>query len=359
MGNEAIPTPPSTAAVKGESDFWISVVIPLRDSRKSIGKALDGLHHQKLAGRCELILVCDLIHDDTLELIHNHPLAKDWSVVEITKPGRGLAEGYNLGWKAARAPQVLFMHSDCYPIADDAMLQMCETLRRESAVAVKPLVATPDGDWETMSFWDRVTSARFYPARPEHNLLGKFDLFDRAALEKIDGFDQQRFLSSTEDADITVRLLAIGKIVAADVVVIHAHLHPPEAKFKAVLRKQGQTGEGFGALVRKHGLVFAFTGGMLPVTAINLLKLVLPIAVFIPPVSLYAAILLALLSLYYVRWAVFTADWRVVVLPVAIPLIFLAYGVATIRGYCRGRQAFDYVNYTAKSEPGPRPAQKT
>ncbi|MDR3458567.1 MAG: glycosyltransferase family A protein [Verrucomicrobiae bacterium] len=322
---------------------WASVVMPVRKCRESVGRSLDALLRQKIPARCEIIFVCDQRDDDSLEIIRRHPLRETWGFVEIFHPGRGLAQAYNLGWQAARAPYIFNMHSDCYPADDDAMLRSVNWLEREGALAVQPLNDIPQGDWEVMGFWDRVTSAQFRHAKPAHALMGKFDLIRRAALEKIGGFDEVRFYSAAEDADIVERLCAIGTLASSDVLVIHAHKHPPEAKFKSVLRKHIQLGEGSGALFRKYWHSAGFIRRAWPIIGVNGLKLVLLVGLFLPPVTLYAAGLMLLLSVYYARWAMLSRDWRVVLIPFAVSVMFAFFAVAMVRAFIRGRQSFDYI----------------
>jgi GT2 family glycosyltransferase len=306
-------------------------------------QALDALARQKTSGACELILVCDTITDGTLELVHSHPLAVKWTVVEIHHPGRGLAQAYNIGWKAARSEYVFFMHSDCYPVSDDAMLRHVACLDCEKALAVQPLVDIPQEDWDTMSFWDRVTSSQFRNSKPRPQFGGKFDLVPRDTFDKVGPFDEQRFFSAVEDSDMVERLLSAGRLATSDVVVIHAHVHPPDAKFRYILRKQAQLAEGTGALFRKYWFSFALTRRWIPITALNATKLFLPMGLLIPPISPYCAVLLVLVALYYARWAMLTRDWRVAIIPLAVPLMFAVFGVGLIRGFIAGRQTFDYI----------------
>jgi GT2 family glycosyltransferase len=306
------------------------------------------LYRQKLPWWSEVIFVCDTIKDDTLELIHNHPLAKKWEVLEIKKPGRGLAEGYNLGWRAARSNFVFFMHSDCYPADDDAMIRQVQWLEKDDSLAVQPLVDIPQGDWDAMSFWDRVTSSQFRHAKPNNALMGKFDLIRRDALEKIGGFDEKCFFSAAEDADIMEMLLSMGRVASADVMVIHAHKHPPASKFVSVLRKHAQYGEGTGAMLRKHGLAWALARRAFPVTAVNALKLILLIGIFVPywPVSVGSIVLMLSLAIYYGRWAMLSRDWRVVLIPFAVSLMFSVYALSMVKGFILGRQTFGYHKRT-------------
>jgi glycosyltransferase involved in cell wall biosynthesis len=321
---------------------WASVVVPIHSCRNTIGTSLDGLCRQKVPWWCEVIFICDTIKDDTLELIHKHPLANKWEIMEINKPGRGLAEGYNLGWRAARSNYVFIMHSDCYPVDDDAMLRQVQWLEKENALAVMPLIDIPQNDWFKMNFWDRVTSSQFRHAKPAHGLAGKFDLMRRDALKKIGGFDEKRFFSAAEDADMVEQVNKIGKLAASDVVVIHAHLHPPASRFISVLRKQAQYGEGAGALLRKNISSFDFIRRAFFILAVNGLKLVLFIGLFIPMASLYSLVLLLLLATYYGRWALLTKDWRAPLIPFAVSLMFSINAMSMVRGFIQGRQSFHY-----------------
>ena len=163
------------------------------------------------------------------------------------------------------------------------------------------------------------------------------------ALEKINGFDEVRFFSSAEDADIVERICAIGKLVSSDVLAIHAHKHPPDAKFKGVLRKHVQQGEGSGALFRKYWYSANFIRRAWPIIGVNGLKLVLLIGLFIPPITLYAAAGMLGLSILYARHAMLTRDWRVVLIPFAVSLMFACFAVAMVWAFIRGRQSFDYI----------------
>ncbi len=269
--------------------------------------------------------------------------SKQWQATEIFRPGRGLAEAYNLGWRAARANYVFNMHSDCYPVDDNAMVRMVDWLEREGSLAVEPLNDIPQGDWDAMSFWDRVTSAQFRNAKPAHALMGKFDLFRRDALEKLGGFDEKRFWSAAEDADMVERLWEVGKISFADVVVIHAHQHPPDAAFVSALRKHTQAGEGAGALFRKYWRSYSFLRRAWLIVGLHMLKLVLLVGIFIPPISLYALALMLLLSIYYARSTLFMKDWRVVLIPFAVALMFSFFAIGMLRAFIRGRQAFEAI----------------
>jgi len=263
-----------------------------------------------------------------------------------------MAQALNLGWRAARSQYILNTHSDCYVADENSLVRMVEWLERNNAQGVEPMIDIPQGDWEVMSFWDRVTSAQFRNAKPAHGLAGKFDLLRRDALEKVGGYDEEHFFSAGEDADMVEKLWSIGTIAFSDVVVVHAHLHPPNARFKSALRKHTQLGEGTGALLRKRWHSLEFMRRAWLIVGLNGLKLLLVagvvVGIFFPPVWLYALVLLLLLSIYYASWSLLSRDWRVVLIPFAVSVMFAFFAVAMVRAFIRGRQSFDYIKAKAK-----------
>ncbi len=139
----------------------------------------------------------------------------------------------------------------------------------------------------------------------------------------------------------------LGKIAFSDVVVIHAHQHPPDAAFISTLRKHAQGGEGAGALFRKYWCSVPFLRRAWLIVGLNALKLMLLAGIFIglffPLIGLGSLALMLLLSSYYARWAMLMKDWRVVLVPFAVALMFSFSAVAMTRAFIRGRQSFDYI----------------
>ena len=339
-----MPTTEMPSTRSGDPIPWVSVVMPIRKCRETVARSLDSLLRLKTSGPCEMIFVCDMPDDDSLEVIRNHPLVKQWHCTEIFHPGRGMAQALNLGWKAARAIYILNTHSDCYVTDENSLLRMVDWLERENAVAVEPRIDIPQNDWELMSFWDRVTSAQFRNIKqPPHGLAGKFDLLRRDALEKVGGYDEEHFFSAGEDADMVEKLWSVGKIAFSDVVVVHAHLHPPNARFKSALRKHTQLGQGTGALLRKHWCSIDFMRRAWLIVGLNGLKLVLLIGIFTPYVWPYALTLMLLLAIYYASWSLLSRDWRVVLIPFAVSIMFSVFAISMVAAFIRGRQSFDYI----------------
>lgn len=319
----------------------ISLVIPYRDNRATIGRTLDSLQAQVLGGRrLEVIVVEDHSTDFVESEITGHPLAKIWPVRVIANDRGGLAHGYNLGWRAAQYDFVVFMHADCYLPDRGALLRLVESFVNERVVAVQSINALPVSDWRGMSFWDQVATAR-YVGRVSHDFCGKFDAVRRSALEALGGFDEEHFFSAGEDLDFTIRLRKIGELVSSGVWVIHAHRYPQKAPVLGIFRKQAQLGQGFGALVRKHWR-YVFDRELLEHVLTHLVKAGLVFGLLVPVLSPWCFGLLFLMACMY-SWRAFgLRDWRVVLIPfVNIGQFVVFIGYALI-GLGSGKQTFRY-----------------
>jgi hypothetical protein len=89
-------------------------------------------------------------------------------------------------------------------------------------------------------------------------------------------------------------------------------------------------------LLRKYMLLPEYIRRAYVIVGLNALKLVLFAGVFIPPVSLYSLVLLLVLAIYNTHWAMFSREWRVVLVPFAVSLMFGFFAVAMARAFVRG-----------------------
>lgn len=318
----------------------ISIIIPFRNSETTLKRTLDSLSEQTVDRPVELLLVDDHSTDSSIMLARAHPISQRWSVRVVPNDLGGLANAYNLGWRAARYEIVVVMHSDCFVTSPLALRLLTEPLEQNGVVASQPSHALPGADWDKMSFWDRVANAR-YVGKEGHNLCGKFDAFRRAALEKIDGFDARRFFSAGEDNDISIRLRQVGVIVNSQASVIHAHDYPKTARLMSLFTKQAQLGQGMGALIRKHWN-HLLAPELRFYVAIHSIKALLLAGLFVAPVRWWCLVLLLALGAYYSWRAMCTADIRVIAVPFVNIVLFAVFVEFTVIGMCLGRQTFYY-----------------
>ena len=105
-------TPDAGRTPRGDASPRVSVVIPSRGRSLRLRWLLNALEEQTLPPEDFEVIVA---HDDDYgDVLASHPLG----VRELVAPPSGPAAKRNLGWRAARAPLVLFTDNDTRPPRD-------------------------------------------------------------------------------------------------------------------------------------------------------------------------------------------------------------------------------------------------
>jgi glycosyltransferase involved in cell wall biosynthesis len=186
----------------------LSVVLSTLGNYPVLRRVLDGYDRQDVpAGTFEVIVVSDRAEPD--------PDAVDAAIGERSYPVRrltgrvaGLSGNRNTGWQAAEAPIVLFTDNDTIPIRR-LVREHLETHRRfpgdEVAVAghvrwAKGLKVTPFMKW-----LDDGVQFNFVALKGDQgswaNLYGANSSIKRSFLERVGGYDEERFPYLYEDID--------------------------------------------------------------------------------------------------------------------------------------------------------------
>jgi glycosyltransferase involved in cell wall biosynthesis len=88
-----------------------TVIVPARDSERTLARTLSGLEAQQLEGGFEVFVVDDGSRDATPALARRSPVVTG----VLTGSGQGPAAARNLGAGRARSPLLAFLDSDCEP----------------------------------------------------------------------------------------------------------------------------------------------------------------------------------------------------------------------------------------------------
>ncbi len=207
----------------------LAVVIVSFEAREALLAALGSLRAHASAP-VETVVVDNASTDGSVEAVRrNHPAA----LVIANLENVGFARACNQGWRASKAPHVLFLNPDAEvgPGALEALVRVLD--ERPDVGAVGPRTRSPDGtiqvstgpDLTLASEWAQrrlvrgvarrdpraVAEAEARHAR-EHEpdwVSGACLLARRAALEAVGGFDERFFLYE-EDADLCRRLRLAG-----------------------------------------------------------------------------------------------------------------------------------------------------
>lgn len=203
----------------------ISVVVPCRNERWSLGNCLDAIDAQDYPPRrFEVIVVDGRSTDGCREFVQARGLRV------LDDPGRGPAAARNLGIRAASGEIVAFTDADCVP-RFDWLSHFADAFRRDPTLAgvAGPLRlprATLLGRIEDND------ARRFYRGYITSNVA-----YRRSVLLEVGGFDEM--LCCAEDYDLAWRVLDRGHRIAHDErpVVLH---DPPELQgsLPRYLRKQ-------------------------------------------------------------------------------------------------------------------------
>jgi hypothetical protein len=224
---------PQAAEAAGRDPALVSVVVPTRNSGRTIATCLESVRAQSWPA-VELIVVDNASSDGTREVAER--LA---DVVVEAGPERSAQR--NAGIARASGAWVLWVDADM-ELAPDTVERSLEAARRDDATAVfVPEVSAGPGYWTRC----RALERRCYVGEP---LIEAPRLVRISYLRQVGGFDQR--LTGPEDAALRNRMLADGVGLAwADTRIVH---HEGRIGLAGVMRKRFYYGRTVPAYRRAH-----------------------------------------------------------------------------------------------------------
>jgi GT2 family glycosyltransferase len=212
----------------------LSVVIPTYRRRDALPRTLAALERQTVApDRFEVIVVDDPDEDDpaaVTEIVNAD--ARPFAARQLHRARPGVSAARNAGWRAADSPLVAFIGDDIM-LAPEALAEHLACHAREPdervgmlgpVVWARELKVTPFMRWleEGIQFdyrslpGEEASWAHFYTS----NVSVK-----RSMLERVRGFDEERFPFLYEDLDVGYRMAAHGFRMVFNRRAIGEHLH--------------------------------------------------------------------------------------------------------------------------------------
>ncbi len=211
----------------------LSIVISTLGNYAVLARVLDGLSHQSVApGTFEVLVVADRADPEPGEVersIGDRP----YEVRQLTGTVPGLSSNRNVGWRAARAPIVLFTDNDTIP---------------DKHLVREHLASHDDGPAENIAVVGHVRWARElrvtpfmrwleegiqfdYPSIPGTDatwahLYGANSSIKRSFIERIGGYDEERLPYLYDDLDFAYRAHKLGLRVVYNPRAIVNHLRP-------------------------------------------------------------------------------------------------------------------------------------
>jgi glycosyltransferase involved in cell wall biosynthesis len=246
----AAPADTSAAAAQAAAPGGVprlSVVVPTCRRPDLLLRCLRALQAQTVgAAAFEVIVVDDGRDDWTRTLIATLALESGMPDLHYLRPiaGRGPAVARNRGWRAARGDVVAFTDDDTVPAAD--WLARGEAAMRQgpwAALGGRVEVPLPRGRPPTDH--ERMTQGL---ERSEFVTANAF--VRRAALHRVQGFDERYTRAWREDSDLQFRLLdEAGPVGRCETAVV---LHPARAERWGVSLRQQKNAYYEALLFRKH-----------------------------------------------------------------------------------------------------------
>lgn len=182
----------------------VSVVIPTWQRAAKLPGLIAALERQQGLDAFEVIIVDDASTDGTQEVLRRLSESSSIRLTTVTLPANaGPATARNAGWRAARAPVVIFTDDDCIPtecwlaalldaMRDHDMVQGCTVPDPQQSNELHPLSRTME-------------------VRHENGLYETCNMaYRRDLLERVGGFDERFRYPYGEDADLGWRARAAG-----------------------------------------------------------------------------------------------------------------------------------------------------
>jgi GT2 family glycosyltransferase len=222
----------------------LSVVVPTRDRPLRLRWLLNALEEQRADFAWEVIVAHNSRVPETQELLETHPLA---NLRHLRLPdGHGPAALRNAGWRAARAPVVVFTDDDCRPPEDWLASTRAAVAAHPGAIVQGQTQPDPD----ELGILHHAPHARSQEIVPPHVMAQTCNIaYPRAVLEAAGGFDESFPSAVGEDTDLALRARAAGTPfeAAPEMLTYHAVYSGLAARLKGTWRWQHMA-----LLVRRH-----------------------------------------------------------------------------------------------------------
>jgi GT2 family glycosyltransferase len=212
----------------------LSVVIPTYRRRDALPRTLDALDRQTVAfERLEVIVVDDPVDDDSAAVAALlEPGRRPYPLRHLHRDARGVSAARNAGWRAAEGRLVMFIGDDIL-LRPDALAEHLAMHQRhpedEAGVLgrvewASELDVTPFMRWLEHGIQFDYLSLRGDEAPWTHFYTANISL-KRVMLERIGGFDEERFPFLYEDLDVGRRLSVHGFRLRYAPDAVGEHLH--------------------------------------------------------------------------------------------------------------------------------------
>jgi glycosyltransferase involved in cell wall biosynthesis len=225
----------------------VSVVIPTRDRRETLGATLDALSEQRFPlDRLEVVVVADGCTDGTPAMVRGYRAPFALRLVE--QPALGAARARNAGAAAADAPLLVFLDDDVVPDPGLVAAHAAAQARAPGCLVMgysRPAVPVAVAGGGASALWRQRWEERFRTMGATGHRFAFRDLrsgnlsIAAALFAAAGGFDEG--MECRADSELGARLLEAGVAFAFEPAAAGEHRHPaPAALLPRQRRAEGR-----------------------------------------------------------------------------------------------------------------------
>jgi cellulose synthase/poly-beta-1,6-N-acetylglucosamine synthase-like glycosyltransferase len=225
----------------------ISIIIPLYNSERYIGKVLEALIAQDYPGQKEIIVVNDGSTDKSRDLIRN--FEKSGAIRVVDQSNQGAVAATNTGIKTASYDIICSVDSDVV-LHRNFLTKVIEEFEDQNVGAVQGYYLTPAG----LTFWARMmgydVEKRYDDIRGKQvtQVCTGDTAYRKTALEKTGLFDPLFVYGYDNDMSYRLQRAGYKLVFRKDALCDHYW----KADFRSYIKQQYRSAYGRMQLIRKH-----------------------------------------------------------------------------------------------------------
>lgn len=289
----------------------VSIIIPVFNGASVLPDTLRNLEMQTFFLR-DVLIVDDKSTDNSLKMINLYQKNSKFNVTIIKhKSNQGLATCYNSALEKVKSELVILLMQDCVINTTSGIHKLVTPfLSDNKIVCTCSKTINPYSIWKKYNFWQKCLMSR-HVGKVLSGRNNSFCCYKTQILKELKGFDNNRFRTGGEDADMMKKIDEKGEIIDINITVYHIHNLNPNFSLTELIFKENQRAEIIGATS-----FFSFTWNLVELTRIYLRPLLL-IGLLIPIINRVFILFIIIFCFLYTK-EVYISEWknpRIIILP--------------------------------------------
>lgn len=312
----------------------IGLILLVYNSESVLEETLKSIENQNYPIQ-KIYIVDDFSQDNSIAILKKYQRESKFKVKIVAhRKNKGWSASCNEVIKQIKTSHIITLNADCVIKDLDGVKKLIEPFIEDGSIVEScSKIVNPWKIWKKYSFWLKCLFSR-HVGKIMSGRNSAFCCFSVSALRRVGLFDERRFRTAGEDADMLYKLEKMGKIVDVDTIVEHVHNTDPHFSLFELLKKRAQHAEAAGVVFLLYPDFFS----------LNSLRLFLPFValfgLFISQLRFFSLAFLLLFSFWYTG-RVYIREWknpRIGVLPIINIFCLLLFCVYFTKGLVTRRQ---------------------